>query len=193
MLKYIIISLGTLLGVFLIYKLFTTPKLYRRWAVINKARLILIIIALIIGGSVVLLYQIGVNNNIPKKEIIRIVRNLDYNELNCIKLYSSSNYGLGLQDTIIVSDSINIKQFASGFNKMKRYQPHSPHAKWEVNLSIELKNDSLKNIDFEIMKNEEGRYIIYIDKTLSFGSFRLGVYSNEKIGKLVEELIQSHS
>jgi hypothetical protein len=191
MIKYIIIGLGAILGLFLIYKLIRTPKIYKKWAVYNKVRITMLIIALSLGGIVALTYYLGSNNGVPKSEILDIIQNLNSHKINHIELFSYSKSFSNYQDndTLVIYDQAIKDKISLELNKLSSIeQSSSASISWQVKMRIVLEEELLNNIVFDISKMKNGDCFFWLMKKTWFGDFNLGLFKDNELGNVLEKI-----
>ena len=190
-LKQIVIGLGALIGLFLIYKLYTVPHIYKKWAVYNKVRIVVLIIALFFGVIVALMYNLGINHGNSRSATLEIIKGTDLDKIDCLEFYSGSGLQSSSEDAnIIVYDDAVISQILKELNELHFVQQSSSSSQsWAVKLSIILENNSLNNIVLDINKINNGDCYFFIMKHTWFGDFNLGLCKDNELGDIIEKTV----
>lgn len=185
------ICFGAILGLFLIYKLIKTPKIYKKWAIYNKVRITMLIIAFSSGGIVALTYYLGSNKGISKSEILYIIQNLNSQKISHIEFFSYSKSFLNYldHDTIKIYDEAVKNLISLELNKLTfKEQYSSVSMVWGVKMRIVLEDESLNDIVFDISKMMNGDCFFWVEKITWFGDFNLGHFRDNELGDIIEKI-----
>jgi len=195
MMYYFIYLCGAIIGLYLIFRLISNPVKYKKWAKYNNFRLVILIFALILGGITAVIYYLGANKGLPKKEVLSIIYNLNSYSINQVNFFPASVYNQikTINDTITINDKLLLNQISSKIVKLQSVnQCSSAYTKWSLNMRVELKDQTINNITIKINKMENGNYYMRIMKETWFGSFNLGLFKNNELGYVIENILNEH-
>ncbi len=192
MIRYILITLGAIIGSFLLFKFILPTSIFNNWARANKFRVLLSLFFIFIILAIFLIYKVGANKGLSEKEVIKTLKNLDESDILSIKVFGNFNFNSNSLDTIYIKNDSLISEFSIKLKFLKLYRPYTPMAIWDVDIFIDLKNNSLKDITLDVIKNRDGKYCLWILRKTWFGEYNLGSYQCEELG-LFLEMIRQHS
>ena len=179
--------LGTLL-IIIIYKFVPLPNFIYGTKEHSKMRMILLLIVLIVSLIFFVLLILVNFYSKSDKEVKEALFGLKVENVKYIKIvpYNGYNSKIG-QMSIIVKDTIFIKEFIKETGNFHDWQPNSPSFIWEVYIEFKLNDNN--NVQMSVGCTETNEVAIYLDKDEPFGgggSIRVAIYRNDNLGELIE-------
>jgi len=93
-----------------------------------------------------------------------------------------------IEKPLVIRDKTNINNIAMEFRRMSKYSPNHPMSEWDIFLVVNFKDNTKSWV--EIYKNNDGNgCLIRIEKVTEFSVTNLGVYRNDNLGELIENIV----
>jgi hypothetical protein len=158
---------------------------------LTKIKVYVVIAAITIIIIVLTYFYANISTGLTKSAVSSIIYNLKPDSIEYYLFYTEDTHNSIIRDTLFLRDTIGIRKITTELTNIEKYSFNHPITEWDVNIKIKFKNRPIQNFYIELAQSDERNgTCLTILKESSWGTFNLGEYRNDHLGKVIKDLVK---